>query len=173
MKSFAITLCLLLTQVRADEPTGVRFFNGSWQQALAEARRQHKPLFIDFYTSWCPPCRRMAREAFPDPKLGGTFNARFINYQVNAEYGEGVQLAQRYAVASYPTALYMTPDGELVHRAVGYGGVNAMIQQAGLVLSMPRMRRSLRKRGRTTTATSPAPAGPSVQPDSGRADSLR
>ncbi|RYC71672.1 thioredoxin family protein [Spirosoma sordidisoli] len=144
-------LCLLLINVRADEPMGMRFFVGSWQQALAEARNQHKPLFVDFYTAWCPPCRRMAREAFPNPAIGDAFNGRFINYQLNAEVGEGPDVARQYGVGSYPTGLYLTPTGELVHRSVGYAGVNAMIQQADLVWRMPRLRRSISKRNRVYT----------------------
>ncbi len=149
MKYALLCLSLLLTtHVSADEPTGIQFFRGSWQQALDEAKRQNKPLFVDFYTTWCPPCKRMAREAFPNPQVGEKFNARFVNYQLNAEYGEGLDLAKRYAVASYPTALYITPNGEVVHRSVGYAGIKAMIQQADLVLAMPKLRRALGKRKR-------------------------
>lgn len=133
----------------ADEPTGIRFFTGSWAQVLAEAKRQNKPLYVDFYTTWCPPCKRMAREAFPNPQIGEKFNARFINYQLNAEYGEGLALAKRYAVASYPTALYVTPTGEIVHRSVGYAGIKSMLEQADLVLTMPKMRRAVGKRKRS------------------------
>lgn len=152
MKFLALfALCLLLADGRADEPTGIRFFTGSWQDALAEAKRRNKPVFVDFYTTWCPPCRRMAREAFPNPAVGAKFNARFINYQLDAEAGEGIDIARRYAVGSYPTALYLTPAGEVVHRAVGYGGINAMMQQADQVLSLPKMRPFRSKRSRTET----------------------
>ncbi len=146
--AIAVLLCLLLTGFRVDGPTGIQFFGGSWNDALREAQRQNKPLFVDFYTTWCPPCRRMAREAFPDPRVGEKFNTRFINCQVDAERGEGIDLARRYAVASYPTALYITPTGEVVHRAVGYGGVSAMLQQADLVLAMPKVRRLFARRNR-------------------------
>lgn len=147
----AFALCLLLTKAHTDEPTGVRFYVGTWPQALAEAQRQRKPLYVDFYTTWCPPCRRMAREAFPNATVGEKFNARFVNYQLNAEYGEGLELARRYAVASYPTALYVLPTGEVVHRSVGYAGVKSMLEQADLVLAMPKLRRSLGKRQRTNS----------------------
>ncbi|GAB4039568.1 DUF255 domain-containing protein [Spirosoma gilvum] len=129
-----------------DEPVGgIQFFKGSWQQALAEAKRQNKPVFVDVYTSWCPPCKRMAKEAFPNPKIGSKFNVHFINYQVDAEKGEGIDIAKLYAVASYPTALYITPDGALIHRAVGYGGINGMLDQADLVLRIPQLKATLAK----------------------------
>jgi uncharacterized protein YyaL (SSP411 family) len=145
---FTLFLCLLLADVHADEPVGIRFFSGSWQQVLAEAQIQNKPVYVDFHTSWCPPCRRMAREAFPNPQIGTKFNEHFINYQVDAELGEGFTLAKTYAVASYPTALFITPTGELVHRAVGYAGINAMLKQADMVLAMPKIRRLRSRRNR-------------------------
>ncbi|GAB4027777.1 thioredoxin family protein [Spirosoma koreense] len=145
-----LLLCLLASVVRADEPTGIRFFTGSWPEVLAEAKRQNKPIYVDFYTNWCPPCRRMAREAFPNPQIGAKFNEYFISYQVDAEAGEGVDLAKRFTVQSYPTALYIIPTGELVHRAVGYAGVGAMLQQADMILKMPKVRQSRRKRVHTT-----------------------
>ena len=143
--ALSLILYLLLTNIRAQSPTGVQFFAGSWQAALTEAKRQNKPLFVDVYTTWCPPCRRMDREAFPNAKVGETYNARFINYKMNAEFGEGADVARSYAVASYPTALYIAPNGELMQRSVGYGGINALITQANMALAIPKMRRYLRQ----------------------------
>ena len=88
----------------------------------------------------------MAREALPNPLVGAAYNERFINYQLDAEIGEGLILARQYRIASYPTALFLTPDGQVIHRGVGYGGINGMVQQANLVLRMPPMRRALRRR---------------------------
>ncbi|UFH53949.1 thioredoxin family protein [Spirosoma sp. KNUC1025] len=161
--------CLFFSQSRAEEPTGIRFFNGSWQNVLAEARRQNKPIFVDVYTSWCPPCRRMAREAFPNPTVGAKFNEHFISYQVDAEVGEGAELAKRYAIASYPTALYFIPSGEVVHRGVGYAGLNAMLQQADMVLKMPKVRQARRKRPIVNDTSLPVLSSPT---DSVKADSL-
>lgn len=162
---FSLWLCLLFVNVRADEPAGIRFFSGSWPEVVAESKRLNKPIFVDFHASWCPPCRRMAQEAFPNAAVGVKFNEHFISYQVDAEVGEGFTLAKRYAVQSYPTALYIIPTGELVHRAVGYGGVNAMLKQADMVLAMPQVRRSRRKR--TDKNDLHIPALP-TQPDSVR-----
>ena len=133
------------TAVPTNEPPGVTFFKGTWKDALAEAKRQNKPIFLDVFTTWCPPCKRMAKEAFPNARVGTKFNVHFINYQLDAEKGEGIAIAKQYAVASYPTALYIAPNGELVHRSVGYGGVNAMIDQADLVLAIHQLKITLAK----------------------------
>jgi thiol-disulfide isomerase/thioredoxin len=128
-----------------NNPTGIAFFKGSWKDALAEAKRQNRPIFLDVYTTWCPPCKRMEKEAFPNPQVGTKYNAYFINYQLDAERGEGVAIAKQYIVASYPTALFIAPDGALIHRAVGYGGITAMIAQADHALALPRLKETLAK----------------------------
>lgn len=91
----SLGLCLALTIARSavprtDEPSGIKFFTGSWKAVLAEAKRQNKPVFVDIYTTWCGPCKLMAKEAFPNPTVGEKFNSSFVSYQIDAEKGEGV-----------------------------------------------------------------------------------
>jgi hypothetical protein len=47
---FFILLTASLT-VRAEQPTGITFFKGSWKAVLNEAQKQNKPIFIDIYTT--------------------------------------------------------------------------------------------------------------------------
>ena len=134
-----LSLCLALLasidlNARSATPpydeVGITFFKGSWKEVLAEAKRQNKPVFVDIYTTWCGPCKRMAREAFPDAKVGEKFNANFISYQIDAEKGEGIDVAKKYAVNAYPTSLYVSADGGLIHRAIGYGGIKGLLDEA-------------------------------------------
>lgn len=137
MKAFllCLSLCVVFTQARSavlhtDEPTGIKFFTGSWKDVLAEAKRQKKPVFVDIFTTWCGPCKLMAKQAFPDTKVGEKFNTNFISYQIDAEKGEGVQVAKKYAVNAYPTTLYVSADGDLIHRSIGYSGIKEMMAEA-------------------------------------------
>jgi thiol:disulfide interchange protein len=147
-----LLLCFMTSLLHAQPATGVTFFAGSWPEALAEAKRQNKPLFLDLYTSWCPPCGRMAREAFPNARVGEKYNARFVNYQVNAEYGAGIDLARTYGVASYPTVLYIAPNGELMQRSVGYTGINGLLTQADMALAIPKLRKYLARGAKAARA---------------------
>ena len=49
---------------------GINFFEGSFQEVKAEAKKQNKIIFIDCYTSWCGPCKWMAKNVFTDKKVG-------------------------------------------------------------------------------------------------------
>lgn len=105
---------------KANGDSGVQFFEGSWKALLQLAQEENKPIFVDVYTDWCPPCKRMDREVLPLPEVGDIYNASFINYKLNAEQGEGTDIASQYDVHAYPTYLYLTPEGVLLSRVVDY-----------------------------------------------------
>lgn len=127
---FFIGLSVRSASPQIDEPAGIKFFTGSWKEVLAEAKRQNKPVFVDIFTTWCGPCKRMAKEAFPDATVGEKFNTHFINYQIDAEKGEGIDVAKKYAVSAFPTSLYVSASGDLIHRATGYGSLKGLLDEA-------------------------------------------
>ncbi|MEO0469894.1 MAG: thioredoxin family protein, partial [Bacteroidota bacterium] len=65
------------------EAAGIKFFEGSWDDALAKAKKEKKVVFVDAYTDWCGPCKAMARNTFPNDDVGEFFNKHFINYKYN------------------------------------------------------------------------------------------
>lgn len=107
---------------------GMEFFHGSFSEALEKANAEGKIIFMDAFTTWCGPCRRMASSTFPDSEVGGFYNANFINLKVDMEKGEGPDLSIRYSVNSYPTLLYIDGTGKVVHKGVGMRGPEQFIE---------------------------------------------
>lgn len=91
----------------------------SFEEALAQADKASKPLFVDCYTEWCGPCQYMANNVFTQEKVGDFFNSRFINIKLDMEKGEGPEFAKKYGVRAFPTFLVFTPDGKVRHTMVG------------------------------------------------------
>lgn len=127
MKRFyAIALVALLAGAPAVQAQGMKLFEGTWSQVLAEAQRTGRPIYLDAYASWCGPCKLLKRDIFPREDVGAYFNANYISYSLDMEKGEGIELAKKYGVQAYPTHLYFDSKGELVHRAVGGGSGDEM-----------------------------------------------
>jgi thiol-disulfide isomerase/thioredoxin len=71
-------------------------------------------IFVDCYTTWCGPCKIMARDVFPDKEVGDFYNQHFINVKMDMEKGEGPKFGKTYPVSAYPTLYYIEPNGEVV-----------------------------------------------------------
>ncbi len=80
----------------------------------------------------------MNKQAFPDKAVGELFNTNFVNYKLDAEKGEGIGLAKKYAVTGYPTSMYLDSDGNLIYRHTGYGNVKDFIAEANKAITATR-----------------------------------
>ena len=98
---------------------GIVFEQGTWKQVLEKAIQTNKPIFVDVYTTWCGPCKKMSSEIFPLAEVGAVYNTNFVCYQIDAEKGEGIDFAKKYEVKAYPSYLFIKPDGTLFSRALG------------------------------------------------------
>jgi len=98
---------------------GIEFEHGTWKEVLQKAQQSNKPIFIDVYTSWCGPCKKMSKDIFPLTEVGKVYNANFICYQIDAEKGDGIEIAKKYEVKAYPTYLFLKNDGTLFSKLVG------------------------------------------------------
>lgn len=113
-----VGLMLSLTSFAADNTTGIKFFKGTWAEIVAKAKAENKLIFADFYTQWCGPCMNMAEGVFTLPTVGDFYNSNFINVKIDAEDGEGRDLAKKYGVRSYPTYAFIDPaTQENLHRS--------------------------------------------------------
>lgn len=132
-------LCLMMAGAAvAEEP----FFSGSFDEACKLAREKGKIVMVDFYTTWCGPCRMLDRHTWPDQKVRQWLADKTIPIKVDADRNRN--LAARFHVRSYPTIVFLTPDGEEIGRTRGFQQPLAFITNADKVLEGSRMKTALK-----------------------------
>ncbi len=126
----------LADQFGMTEPgKGVNFNDGkSFNEILAMAKKEGKPVFMDCYTTWCGPCKMMANKEFPKKEAGDYFNKKFVCFKMDMEKGEGPELAKRYDVSAYPTFLMLDGDGNMIGRCVGAADITRFIKTVESVM---------------------------------------
>lgn len=128
LKIASFTCFLFLSISLMSYGQGIIFSEGSWNDILNKAQLEKKPIFIDAYTVWCGPCKKLEKEIFPQEMVGEYFNKTFISYRMDMEKGEGVEFAKKYDVTAFPTLLYFSDKGVLMKKSVGYKDANALIE---------------------------------------------
>ena len=114
-----------------DENGGIKFVNLSLEKAKSLAKENDQLIFIDAYTSWCGPCKKMAATSFKDEEVGKLFNDQFINLKIDCEKdADGPELARMYKVRAYPTLLVIDGNGKLVKQVVGFQPADRLISLA-------------------------------------------
>jgi thiol-disulfide isomerase/thioredoxin len=119
MNKKIIMMAVMVTLTLSSFAQGIKFEHGTFVEALAKAKAENKLLFVDFYTSWCGPCKKMSKTIFPQEEVGTFFNKNFVSLKIDAEKGEGPEIAKKFEVKSYPTMVFINTDGTEAKRMVG------------------------------------------------------
>ncbi len=121
-KAWLFMLIVSATQVSSQEISYDKIVfqdNPEWGKVLRQAGNSGKIIFLDGYTSWCAPCKRMEKEVFTRPAVANYFNQKFINVKYDMEDQEGANLKRLFDVKVFPTYLFINQKGEVVHKIVG------------------------------------------------------
>lgn len=114
---------------------GIQFESMTFEKAKKEALKSGKLIFIDAYTEWCGPCKRMAATSFQEQAVGDLFNANFINLKIEMEKSEeGPEIARQYGVKAYPTLIIVDGNGKIVKQSIGMKTGDQLIALANSVL---------------------------------------
>lgn len=89
-----------------------------------EVQTSDKPVLIDFFATWCGPCKMVS--PIVDEIAKENKSIKVCKVDVDRE----PELAQAFGVASIPT-LVVVKDGKVTSQAVGYRAKDAIISMLG------------------------------------------
>ena len=109
----------------------IKFSTKSYKEVLAIAKKSHKKVFVDAYATWCAPCKELRKRTFNDAKTAAYFNKNFINFSIDVEKGEGVNLAKAWQIEGLPTLLIVDEKGKVLANHTGFVDGPGLIEFAG------------------------------------------
>ena len=109
-----LVAALPLTASAADEKKKDAPAEITWLTSFAEgqkaARKQKKILIVDFFATWCGPCKIMDRQTFDNAGVIKAANESFVCTKVDVDRDRPT--AGKYRIAGIPTILFVGPEGE-------------------------------------------------------------
>ncbi len=130
MRIIGIVFFLVVILCNMSNAQGIQFFHGTYEEAKAKAKKERKQIFVDVYTSWCGPCKKMAAEVFPRQDVGDFFNKNFVSLKLDAEKEASHGFFRQYKAGSYPSYFWLDADGLLLDQKVGSCAPDVFIAMA-------------------------------------------
>ena len=120
MKHFTTLLLIFSHSFTVLATEGINFEKKmTWAEIKAKAKKEQKMIFFDAYTSWCGPCQYLETSIYTNRGVASYYNSNFINAKFDMEKGEGIKLAKEFNIMAYPTLLFFSPEGVLLHKIIG------------------------------------------------------
>ena len=108
-------------------------------EALAQARRERKPIVVDFYAEWCAPCQRMETTTFKDERVR-TLLERCVFVRIDTD--EHPDVTKRMAVEGLPDICFALPDGTVVRQLRNFQDAESFSSELeGLIQKMEKVSR--------------------------------
>jgi thioredoxin-like negative regulator of GroEL len=132
----------------------IAWFAGGVDAAFARARAEHKPLFLYWGASWCPPCNQVKATLFKRLDFIER-SSQFVPVYVDGDQPDGQKLGDRFRVRGYPTMILFSSDGSEITRLPGEIDPQQYLQVLSLGLGTGRS-------AHTTLATALGPGAASL-----------
>ncbi|HKX11674.1 MAG TPA: cytochrome c biogenesis protein CcdA, partial [bacterium] len=120
------------------KPLFAKPVEGQWvhqlEKGLSLAKESRKPLLVDFYADWCPPCQELDHKTFSAPEVKA-FAENFVMVKVDCTTDDEQcrKATERYEVVGWPTVLFLDSAGRPIPDVKLVGGFADKFQMLALM----------------------------------------
>jgi thiol:disulfide interchange protein DsbD len=97
-----------------------------FEEGLAKAAEEGKPVMVDFYADWCTYCKKLDAEVFSRPDVVQA-SKDFVAIKVDTDEDPGT--GRKYGVRGLPTVLFLQSDGTEIRRSRGAVPYTVMLEE--------------------------------------------
>ena len=125
------------TQVEDQSPTAAPAATGAaatekgeiawiynYDEGMAKAKAENKPVMIDVFATWCGPCKLLDETVFSRAEVAEASKS-FVTIRVDGD--KYAETRDKLGVSSYPTVLFTTPEGKVLGKSVGAVSYDVML----------------------------------------------
>jgi len=94
-------------------------WTSSFEDAQKLAIATDRLILVDFWATWCGPCKKMESESWSDDEIQ-KISQSYVPLKVDLD--RKTELARRYGVNAIPLLLVLDSSGELIYKKLGYMG---------------------------------------------------
>jgi len=125
---------MILAACTAHAQQALTVIAQDYELARRTAQQEQKLLIVDFYTTWCIPCKMLDDAIFKNDSIAGRIGKDFVVLRYDAEKDSLHHLSLKHHVCSYPTTIVLTPEGRLIHKMFGTGGAKPLVENYASLL---------------------------------------
>jgi thioredoxin-related protein len=101
-----------------DPAKGIDWFEGSVEEAFAEAKTSGKPIYLYWGAVWCPPCHAISATVFKSPDFLER-SKLFVPVYLDGDTENAQAVGEKFGVRGYPTMIVFDSEGEELTRIPG------------------------------------------------------
>lgn len=90
------------------------------------------PTVIDFYASWCHPCKKLDKTL---ASLSSKYGDKVKIMKVDVDDPKNDQIVDQYEISPIPTVIFLNTDGEVVDYSIGYSGEKGLTKGFNKILA--------------------------------------
>ena len=107
---FSLVLVCASSQAQGSKP-GIKWFT-SLVKANEAAHKSNRPMLIDFYATWCGPCKALDRFTYTDKRIISMMK-NVVAVRLDIDTKEGREVAKYLGVGPIPTVIVYDRKGVL------------------------------------------------------------
>jgi len=98
----------------------------TYDEGMAKAKEENKPVMIDVFATWCGPCKLLDENVFSRADVAEASKS-FVTIRVDGD--KYPETKAKLGVSGYPTILFLTPEGKQIGKSVGAVSYDVMLGQ--------------------------------------------